>query len=146
MENMEITQSCTKPSKCTLRNHGVSLRMLCMPWNIITISLVHFKSWLNYLLKIRRLHRKLKTTHPSAYTLALVFVAVHSEISVIAVPTNQQFMVTSHGSVDVLNNRLLDCLFNILFSLTSKKISMLRITGPLWGESSDHRWIPCSNG
>ena len=37
------------------------------------------------------------------------------------------------------------CLFRRLRRLTSKEISKLRITGPLWRESTGDRWFPSQN-
>ena len=41
-----------------------------------------------------------------------------------------------HGHEDVLNRRQLDCLFNSLVRLISKKIYELHITNPMWREST----------
>ena len=54
--------------------------------------------------------------------------------------------ITSHDCHGVYNHRQRDCLFR----MTTKKTSKLRVTGPLWGESTDlpsqsagdNRWFP----
>ena len=51
-------------------------------------------------------------------------------------------IVTSHECHFVSNRRSLDCLFNNLFGLTSKKASKFCITAPLCRESIGHWWIP----
>ena len=38
------------------------------------------------------------------------------------------------------------CLFNSLIKLTSNITFKLRITGPLWGESIDNRWLTLTKG
>ena len=45
-----------------------------------------------------------------------------------------------------LNHQPFDYWLNWLFRLTSKEISKIRITGPFWGESTGHRWIPLTKG
>ena len=42
-----------------------------------------------------------------------------------------------------LKHGQLDCLFN---SLTTKEASKFCIIGPLWGKSTNGRWIPCTKG
>ena len=54
--------------------------------------------------------------------------------------------LTSHEHHDVSNHWQLDCSFNSLFRLTTKKISELHITDPLWGESTSDWWIPLIKG
>ena len=39
-----------------------------------------------------------------------------------------------------LNHRVLDCLINILCRSITMDTAKFRITGPLWGESTSHRW------
>ena len=46
----------------------------------------------------------------------------------------------------VTNHMQLDCLFNNMFSVTSKKTSKLCITGLLWGEYISDWWIPLTKG
>ena len=46
--------------------------------------------------------------------------------------------VTSYGRHGISDHQWLDCLFNILFRLTTKKISKLCINDPLWG--ANHQW------
>ena len=46
----------------------------------------------------------------------------------------------------VLNHQPLDCLLNIMVELTSKEISKVRVTDPLWGDSAGDRWIPVAKG
>ena len=48
-----------------------------------------------------------------------------------------------HG---VLNQQRLDCLFNSLFRVTTKKPWKLHITDPMWGESTNDWWIPLTKG
>ena len=43
-------------------------------------------------------------------------------------------IVTLHGPREVSNHRQLNCLFNSLFRLTTKKTLNFRNTDPLWGE------------
>ena len=54
--------------------------------------------------------------------------------------------VTSRKHHDVSNHRQLDFLFNTLMLITTKKTPQLRITGPLWRESTGYRWIPLTKG
>ena len=48
-----------------------------------------------------------------------------------------------HGA---LNHQPFDCLFNTVFNLTSKETQKVRVTGPLWGESTGDRWILLAKG
>ena len=41
----------------------------------------------------------------------------------------------------ISNHWQFDCLFNSLFWLTTKKLSKIHITGPLWGDSTNDDWI-----
>ena len=50
--------------------------------------------------------------------------------------------MTSHEPHIFSDHRQLDCLFNNLFKLTLKKTSKLRISGPLWVESTRDWRIP----
>ena len=45
--------------------------------------------------------------------------------------------VMSYARLCVSNHRLIDCLFNCLFRLTTRKTSKLRIPGHLWEETAD---------
>ena len=49
----------------------------------------------------------------------------------------------AHGDSD---HRLLKCLFNSLLGASIKGTSKIRITGPLWRESTGDRWIPLTKG
>ena len=51
-------------------------------------------------------------------------------------------IVTSYGQHGSANHRYLDCSFNSLFSLTSKKKLKVNTTGNLLRESTDNTWIP----
>ena len=71
----------------------------------------------------------------------------HTTANMTPICVNPLTTVMSHFS----NHRQLDCLFNCLFNLTTKKTSKLHITGPLWGESTgdwqiarNHESIPIS--
>ena len=48
--------------------------------------------------------------------------------------------VRSHDGNGAANHRQIDCLFDSLFILMTKKPSKLRITGPLWGETNSERF------
>ena len=47
----------------------------------------------------------------------------------------------SHGHHGVQNHWLLNCMFNSMFKVITKKISKPCITGPLRGESTGNWWI-----
>ena len=48
-----------------------------------------------------------------------------------------------HG---ISNHMHIDCLFDSLLMLRTKTTEMFIITGIWWGESTDDRWIPLTNG
>ena len=47
-----------------------------------------------------------------------------------------------HEDLDILNHSKIDCLFNIWLKLSTMETSKLRITVPLWLETTIHQWIP----
>ena len=53
--------------------------------------------------------------------------------------------VMSHEHQDTLNHQQLACLLNSL-PIPTKETSKLCITGPLWEELTNHRWIPLTKG
>ena len=62
------------------------------------------------------------------------------------VPQLHSITVTSGERNGDSNHLHIDCLFNWFFTLTTKKTSNLRLTGPLWWESTDYRWILLKKG
>ena len=57
--------------------------------------------------------------------------------------------LTYHGHWKVslsIKSLLLDCYSNSLFRVMTKKSSKVRITGPLWRESTSDWWIPLTKG
>ena len=51
-----------------------------------------------------------------------------------------------HEHHNISNHQQLNSLFSRLFNLATMETSKLRITGPLWGESTDDWWIPLTKG
>ena len=55
---------------------------------------------------------------------------------------NQNITVSSHEHHDISSHRQFDGLFNNEFGLTAKKISIIRITGLLWGRPTGDCHLP----
>ena len=57
---------------------------------------------------------------------------------------NTSFNVPSDGQVSHPNDFRFPCMIDISWTMMTE--NTFRVTGPLWGESTDHRWIPLTKG
>ena len=60
--------------------------------------------------------------------------------------TTQVMTMTLHKHNGITYHWQIDCLFNSLLRMTTKKTSKLHITRPFWGETTSHQRIPLTKG
>ena len=92
------------------------------------------------------LGREWKCSWSSADIWMINTLIVYKSKSYIRDLTVHVYYSVIHKCNGISNHVQLDCWLNSFFRLITETTPKLCITGPLWGESTGHRWIPHTKG